>query len=89
MNIVVIVTYFAGRDMLSLFINDFILCVAIIKCVVLIFVHALYKSPLLLLLFRFHSSTSFLFQSSFTHLRMAGTKDPCMTSNVCLDFVAR
>ena len=53
--IVVIVIYFVSRDMLSFFINDFILYIAIVKRVALIAVNALYKSPLLL---RQYCSTS-------------------------------
>ena len=49
-NILVIVMYFVGRVLLSLLINDSILCVAIVKRVSLIAVNALCKSVLLLLL---------------------------------------
>ena len=44
-NIVVIVTYFWARVMLSLLINNFYLHIAVVKRVVLIVVNALYKSP--------------------------------------------
>ena len=49
LNIAVIVTRFVASDMLSLLINVFHLYIAIVKRVELIFVNALYKSPLLLL----------------------------------------
>ena len=49
LNIVVIITYFFLSVMLSLLINDFVLYIAVVKCVLLIVVNALYKSPLLLL----------------------------------------
>ena len=48
MNIGVVVVYFVARVMLSLLINVF-MYIATVKRVVLIFVNALYKSPLLLL----------------------------------------
>ena len=48
LNIVVIVVCFIATVMLSLLINVFYLYKVIVKHVVLIFVNALYKSPLLL-----------------------------------------
>ena len=48
LNIVVIVVCFIATVMLSLLINVFYLYKAIVNRVVLIFVKALYKSPLLL-----------------------------------------
>ena len=49
LNIAVIVTCFVASVTLSLLINVFYLYTAIVKHLVLIFVTALYKSPLLLL----------------------------------------
>ena len=48
LNIVVIVTCFVASVILSLLIDVFYLYIVIVKRVVLIFVNALYKSPLLL-----------------------------------------
>ena len=50
LSIVVIITCFVSRVMLSLLLNAFYLYIAIVTRVVLIFVDALYKSPLFLLL---------------------------------------
>ena len=49
LNIVVIITFFVGRVMLSLLINDFNLYAAVVKLIVLIAVNSLDKSPVLLL----------------------------------------
>ena len=50
LNIVVIVVCFVASVMLSLSINVFVCTIAMVKHDVLIFVNALYKSPLLLVL---------------------------------------
>ena len=49
LNIVVIITFFVGRVMLSLLINDFNLYAAVVKLIVLIAVNSLDKSPVSLL----------------------------------------
>lgn len=48
LNTAVIITYFTTHVLLSLLINDFTQYAAIVKCIALIAVYALYKSPLLL-----------------------------------------
>ena len=67
LNIVVIVTCFVASVMLYLLLHVFILYIAIAKGIVLIFVKALYKSPLLLSL-SLYSTCITIAQTDTTHV---------------------